>query len=175
MSVKNDFVKPVIILSLICIFVSGALAVGHNFTQPVIAAAAAERAAVAIREIIPEADGFEPVETSGLPRSITTVYRTTNNIGYIFMMTVQGYVGDIRFVCGINPDGRIIRTAVLSHTETVGLGTPVFEQPHSGQYWGRDKSGIESIAIVSGATVTSEAFKSGLRDAFAAFEIVRAR
>ena len=181
MSVKNDFIKPVIVLSLICLFISGALAIGNSITQPLIESAAAERAYAARKEIMPDADDFEPMDVyilrneRSLPRGITAIYRATNNVGYIFMITTPGYGGEIKLICGINMDGRIIRTATLSHTETQGLGTPIFEEPHAGQYWGRDRNGIESIAAISGATITSNAYKNGVRDALTAFEIVSGR
>ncbi|MCL2764401.1 MAG: FMN-binding protein [Treponema sp.] len=170
---KNDFILPVLVLSLICFVVSGALAFINSKTQPVIEAAAKERAEKARRDIIPQADDFELLEIEGLPKRITDVYRATNNTGFVFMITTHGYaVEDIKLICGIDMDGKIIKTATLSQNETQGLGTPIFEQPHAGQYWNRDKNGIESIAAITGATITSNAYKNGIRDAFMAFEIV---
>jgi len=168
---KKDFIMPVVVLSMICLFVTGALAIGHSFTQPVIAAAAAERARLAMREIIPEADGFEPLELAGLPATVNSVYRTTNNVGYIFIVTTAGFGGGITTISGIDPDGRIIRTAVLSHSETPTFAAPVFAEPHISQFWGHTRYGIEDIAVLSGSTVTAVAFRNGLRDAFYAFEL----
>lgn len=171
---KKDFILPILVLSLICFVVSGALAFVHSKTQPIIEEAAKERAERARREIIPQADDFELLKIDGLPERITEVYRATNNTGFIFMITTYGYAPEeIKLICGIDPDGKILRTAVLSQNETQGLGTPIFEQPHAGQYWGKDRNGIEGISVISGATITSNAFKNGIRDAFAAFEIVR--
>jgi electron transport complex protein RnfG len=171
---KNDYILPIIVLSFICLVVSGALAFVNSRTQPIIAEAARVRTERAKRDIIPQADDFELLEIDGLPRRITGVYRATNNAGYIFMITTHGYAPeDIKLICGIDLDGRIIKTATLSQNETQGLGTPIFEQPHAGQYWGRDRDGIESISAITGATITSNAYKNGIRDAFTAFEIVK--
>ena len=170
---RKDFILPIVVLSLICLFVAGALAVSNNFTEPVITAAAAERAERARRSIMPDAEEFELMEVSGLPRRVFEVYRTTNNIGYIFMIRTSGYGGEIRLMCGIDMDGKVIGTATLAQTETKGLGTPIFEEPHAGQYRGRDRNGIEGVAAISGATITSDAFKNGIRDAFTAYEIVK--
>ena len=181
MSVKNDFAMPIIVLACICFFVSGALAFVNGLTQPIIERSAAMRAWETAREIMPHAEDFELLEiesfrsASGLPETIIAVLETTNDVGYIFMIATNGYGGEIRLVCGIDPDGKIIRTAVMAHSETIGFGTPIFEEPYSGQFWGRDKDGIEGIAGISGATITSNAFKNGIRDAFTAFEIVAAK
>ncbi|MCL2210056.1 MAG: FMN-binding protein [Treponema sp.] len=169
---KKEFIMPIIVLSLICLFVSGALAVVNGFTKPVIDLAAAERAAAARKEIIPQADGFELLHPEGAPRSITEIYRATNDTGYIFMISIPGYGGDIKMICGIDNNGRIIKTAVLAHTETKGMTDPVFAEPHQNQYPGKDKN-LENIIPVTGATISSNAYKSGVRDAFIAFELVR--
>ncbi|MCL2264407.1 MAG: FMN-binding protein [Treponema sp.] len=169
---KKDFILPVLVLSLICLFVTGALAVVNNFTAPVIELAAAERAAAARMEIIPQADGFVLLSAEGLPRTIVEIYRATNDKGYIFMISVPGYGGNLNMICGIDNDGKIIKTAVLSHTETKGMTDPVFSFPHESQYFGKDKN-LHGIVAVTGATISSNAYKNGVKDAFTAFDLVR--
>ncbi|MCL2180172.1 MAG: FMN-binding protein [Treponema sp.] len=166
-------IRPILILSLICFFVTGILAFVNNLTYPVIESAAAERAANARKEIIPHADRFELLKINGLPLNVTQVYRAEYDKGFIFMVTTFGYGGEIKMICGIDPNGNVIKSAVLAHNETQGLGTPIFELPHAGQYWGKDKNGIETIDAISGATITSNAYKNGIRYALAAFEIVK--
>ena len=167
---KKEFLMPIFVLSLICLVVSGALAVGNTITQPVIEEAAAARAEIIKREIIPDADDLVLLEAEGLPQSITRAYVTSNHIGYIFMVTTTGYGGDIVIMCGIDPDGKIIKTITLSETETKGIATPVFDM--ESEYAGKDKN-LEGIDAISGATITSNAYMGAIRDAFAAFEIVR--
>ena len=178
MSLKKDFVMPILVLAFLCLFVSWALAVGNNLTQPIIEKAAEDRAEEARKGIIPQASGFElldltPFEGS-LPKTLNAVYRATNNTGFIFLVTSSGYGGAIQLLCGIAPDGKVIKTATLSQKETKGLGTPIFEEPYAGQYRGKDKNSIEDVAAFSGATISSKALKSGIRDSFLAFEIVKA-
>ena len=175
MSIKKEFVLPIIVLSVICLVVSAALAVVNNLTKPVIESKAAERAADARKKIIPQADNFELLAIDGLPKRVTEAYRATNDTGFIFMVTVIGYGGEIQLICGVDPDGKVIMSDVLAHNETQGLGTPIFAQPHAGQYWGRDKNGIESVEAISGATITSNAYKNGIRDALLAYEILTAK
>ncbi|MCL2276730.1 MAG: FMN-binding protein [Treponema sp.] len=168
---KNDYIIPILALSLICLFVSGTLALVNNFTAPVIQIASAARAAEARRQIIPSADDFELIVVEGLPRTITEVYKAAGNAGYIFMITIPGYGGDINMICGIDVFGKIIRTRVLSHTETKGMTDPVFSEPHESQYHGKDRYLLD-IAAVTGATISSNAYRNGVRDAFTAFELV---
>jgi len=178
---KKDMIIPIVILLIICLFVSGALAIVNNLTEPVIAAAAAERADAARKSIIPDAAGFELMDIESLrsegnlPKRITGIYRTTNNVGYLFMITSSAYGGDIKLICGIDMNGNVINTATLEQSETQGLGTQIFAEAHASQYRGMDINGIEDIDAVTGATITSNAFKNGIRDAFTAFDIVRAQ
>ena len=167
---KKDFVMPILVLSLICLFVSGVLAIGNAVTQPVIREAAAQRAEAARREVMPHAEDFVLIEAEGLPKTITEVFGTTNNVGFVFMISVTGYGGDIKIICAIDPDGIIIKTVTLAQTETAGIATPVFDQEI--QYRGKDRY-LHGIDAVSGATITFNAYKNGIRDAFEAFEIVK--
>jgi len=167
---KKDFVMPILVLTLICLIMSSALAFGNSITQPVIEKAAAERAETARREIIPHADEFVLLKVEGLPKTITDVYETTNNTGFIFMITTTGYGGEIKLICGIAPDGKIIKCMTLAQTETKGLGTIVFDK--ESEYQEKDKN-LDGIDAIAGATITSNAYKNGIRDAFDAFEIVK--
>ena len=164
---KKDFVAPVLALTLVCLIMSGALALGNSITQPIIEEAAAERAENARRDIIPEADGFELLEIE-MPGGVTEAYRATNGTGYIFMVSAYGYGGEIKMICGVDPAGAIIKSTVLAHNETQGLGTVVFDR--AGEYEGR--SNLENIDAIAGATITSNAYKNGIADALEAFKII---
>jgi len=158
---------------------SAALALVNNITQPVIEEAAVERAVIAMKEIIPDAEGFvlfEPdaTESGGIPAGVAEIYGTTNNTGYIFMVTSYGYGGEIKLICGIDPDGKIIKTKILAHNETRGLGTKVFDIFGKELDESEEKtiSFVKNTDAVAGATITSNAYKNGILDAFAAFEII---
>lgn len=169
---KKEFLFPIIALTAICLVISAALAVTNSFTAPVIAKAAAERAEAARAEAVPEADGFEPVWAENLPESVTEAYRATNNAGYVFMVTATGYGGEIRLICGIGPDGKILETKVLSHSETKGLGSKITEPEFAGQFPGKG-SDLNGVDIISGATISSRAYIDAVKDAFKAYELVK--
>jgi len=171
--VKNDFVMPVLVLTLICLIISGALAVTNTITEPVIANGAEQRESLAMKEIMPQGDGFEPLDTSGLPAAIGEAYRTTNNVGYVFVATVAGYGGDIELICGLNADGKIIHNKVLKQSETEGLGARIAENPFSDQFDGIDKSQLDSVDTITGATISSKAYINAIRDVFTAFDIIK--
>jgi electron transport complex protein RnfG len=161
---------PVLVLSIICLVVSGALAFVNYETQPIILQAAAERAYQARKEIIPEADEFVLLEAEGMPRTVVEAYGTTNNVGFVFMVAVSGYGGEIDIMCGISPDGKIIKSTVLNHSETQGLGTIVFDRAVA--YAGKDRN-LEGVDTIAGSTITFNAYRRAMVYAFEAFDIVR--
>ena len=169
---KNDFVKPILVLSLICLVISGALAFTNSVTDPVILQASAERENNARYEMIPEADGFESLDIDGLPATISEVYRATNDVGYIFMISTSGYGGEMKIICAIDSGGKLIRNKTLDHTETKGLGAKVEDAPFADRFNGKD-SALEGVVAISGATISSTAYINAIKDAFVAFERIR--
>jgi len=183
MKIRFDVIQSILILSFICLLVTGALAVVNHFTYPRILSNIARRAYAARIKIIPEADEFvlvdiENLRANGLPETITEIYKTTNNIGYIFTISVKGFgTGNMRLLCGVDMDGNIISSTkddlVLSHSETPSYFNRVFTDSYLNNFWRNDKNGIEEIDIVSGATITSNALKDAMRYALVAFELIR--
>ena len=169
---RKDFVAPILVLTLICLVISGALAFTNSITEPVITGAAAEREEAARYEIIPEADDFELFSADGLPATVREVYRSTNGVGYIFMIMTSGYGGDIKIICGVDADGRVIRSRAIEQSETKGLGARIAEAPFADQFDGVD-SELEGVDAITGATISSTAYIGAIRDALDAFEIIR--
>ena len=162
---KKDFLIPILVLSLICLVVSTALAGLYTFIAGQAGEAGDPRMAA-----IPHAEDFVSLEKEGLPGTITSVYGTTNNVGFVFIISTTGYGGEMRILCAIDPDGKILRTTTLSHSETPIFALPVFAQEPL--YVGNDRS-LTGINAVSGSTITFEAYRNAILDAFAAFDIVR--
>ena len=171
---KKTYVMPLLVLTLICLVVSGALAIMDNITHPVITSAAAERAQVAMIAKIPDATGFEPLDPGdfeGIPSSIKEIYRTSNDVGYIFIAAVNGFSGDITVICGITPDGKIIAASTLAHTETKGIGTIIEQESFLDPFKGLDNR-LAGIDTVTGATISTRAFIHAIEDIHIAYAIV---
>jgi len=166
---------PLLVLTLICVVVSVALAIMHSITEPIITEAAHERAQIAMLETLPDATGFEQISAydfDGIPVSIREMYRTSNNVGYIFIAAVRGFGGDITVIAGVDNDGRIISSSTLSHSETRGIGNFIEEEWFIGQFIGL-RNNFEDVDTIAGATITRDAFIHAIEDVLIAFEIVR--
>lgn len=173
-SAISDFVLPIGVLLIICIVASALLAYTNSITAPIIEAAAEEAAEQARIAVMPEADGFEELQVDGLPETVTGVYEATNGVGYVFMLTADGYGGrdTLSITCGIDSEGKITDTQVLSHSETVGLGSKITGDDFRGQFTGKD-SNLEGVDIIGGATFSSNYFIGAIRDAFTAYDMVK--
>ena len=170
---KEDFVKPIAVLAIICLVVSGGLSLVNGLTAPIINEAAAIRTQIAMSAIIPEATGFEQIENDGFSRAVREAYISENNLGYVFIVGMNGFSGEIRVICGVNNDGSIIGCSTLSHTETKGLGDFLTEDFWTSRFKGKDQSQLKDIDTISGATISSSAFKRAINEVFAAYELVR--
>ena len=172
---KRTYVMPLLVLTLICLVVSGALAFMNSLTSPIIAASAEENAQTAMKEKIPNATGFELLELAnyeGIPSTIRQIYKTTNNVGYIFIAAINGYSGEITIMCAVDPEGKIIDSGVLSHTETQGIGTIIEKESFLDPFRGMSDT-VDGIDTVAGATISTRAYIRAIEDVLAAFEIVR--
>lgn len=173
---KNSFkeiIKPIVVLTCICLVVTALLAYINTVTAPIIEKSEKEAAQKAMTEVLKDADSFEKMDADNLPERVTEVYKANNGAGYVFMLVTKGYGGDMKLICGINSDGTISACDTLSHSETSGLGSKTAEEPYKNQYKGKSSDTLSEVDAITGATISSVAYKSAIEDAFVAFDIVK--
>ncbi len=174
-NVMTDFGAPIIVLVLICAIMSGLLALTNSITAPIIEEAERKANEAARIEVMPNADGFEQVTVfgGGLPDSVTGVYKATNGVGYVFSLTTTGYGGKntLKMTIGIDMDGKITDTKVLSHSETAGLGSKITGDAFKNQFPGKDAN-LEGVDNISGATFSSNYYRAAIADAYTAYGMV---
>ena len=168
----NEIIKPVLVLVCICLVVTALLAYINSVTSPIIAKAEEEKTRQAMTEVLSEADSFEKLEIENLPERVTEAYSATNGAGYVFMLTTKGYGGDMKLICGMDADGVIEQCKTLSHAETSGLGSKTAEDPYRNQYCGKSADTLSEVDAITGATISSSAYKNAIEDAFKAYDIV---
>ena len=169
---KKEIIMPVVVLAVICLVITAALAFTNSTTAPVIALAAEERAEAARHEAIPDATGFTKLDVEGLPETIKEVYASDNQVGYVFMVTTKGYGGDMELICSVVNNGRILMCKTLKHSETKGMGSKTADEPFRSQFIGKDAE-LEGVNAVTGATISSTAYINAIHDVFTAYEMVK--
>ena len=165
---KNS-IKNILVLVCICAVVSLILAVTNAVTAPLIAKNEAERATAALQTVMPESKNFEKIDISTfkLPATVTEAYRAENG-GYVLKMTTAGYSSGLVIMCGVLPDGTVSGAVCLSSTETLG-----YEKTFGENFKGKDSAGVEAVDTISGATKTTGAYRSVIKDALNAAIIRR--
>lgn len=169
----NEIIKPVLVLVCICLVVTALLAYINSVTSPIIAKAEQEKTEQAMSEVLADSDGFEKLEIENLPERVTEVYGAQNGSGYVFMLTTKGYGGDMKLICGMKADGTIEQCKTLSHAETSGLGSKTAEDPYRNQYCGKNADTLSEVDAITGATISSTAYKNAIEDAFKAYDMVK--
>ena len=172
-NVMTDFGIPIIVLVLICVIMSGLLALTNSATARIIAEAERKANEEARLEVLPQADEFLQVEIAGVPDSVTGVFQAKNGAGYVFSLTTTGYGGKntLKMAVGIDMDGRITDTKVLSHKETAGLGSKITTDDFKNQFPGKEAS-LEGVDNISGATFSSNYYRAAIADAYTAYGMV---
>ena len=169
----NRIWKPIVVLSLICVVVTGALAATNEVTAPIIeeATIAAENAARA--EVLPEADSFSPVEGITV-EGVSAVYTADNGAGATITASAKGYGGDVVVMVGINADGDITAIEVTEQKETQGIGSKVVGDPeYLARYNGLSAAEPlvlnEDVDAITSSTVSSTAVINAVNAAITAY------
>lgn len=171
---KSGSVMPILVLTLICLIITAALAFTNHITAPIIKETERAVAEQGRKDVLPKADGFELMDLKGLPESVKEVYKASNDVGYVFMITTDGYGGadTMNLACGMDSDGHITAVKVLSHKETAGLGSQITETKFTDQFVGKDST-LEGVDVISGASRSSGYFINSIHDAFDAYEMAK--
>ena len=140
-----------------------------------IADAAAKVIASSVSEI--DISGYE------LPAAVTKVSMTASG-NYVFELKASGFGinGDayynpsgepITLRASVTPDGRIIACETLTQQETDGLGSACAESWFYTQFNGKTETDYKEIDAISGATLTTNGYKTAIGRIFEALKILK--
>jgi len=175
MSNWNKIYKPIVVLSVICVVITGALALTNSITQPIIEEATRRAQDAARLELLPEADTFNKVEGITVT-DVADVYVANNGVGAVVTATSKGYGGTMTVMVGFTADGTIKQIKVTDQAETKGIGSKVAGDP---SFWTRYE-GLEAKQLVlnedvdalSGATVSSKALLAAVNAAVEGYNAI---
>lgn len=168
---KKSNLMPPIVLSAICLIVALALALINSVTAPIIAEAQNQAANAALIEVLPEGKNFKEITVDDkYPGAITKAYSADG--GFVFQATVTGKSSGLVIMIGVNSEGKIVATKVISSEETKDYAAKVFPlfEGTNGKYRDKTLDGFEA-QLVSGATLTSKAYGEAVKAALQAFVI----
>ncbi len=175
-------IKPTVILSLICLIISAALAVTNSFTSAKIAELEKQQSVEAMKQVFDDEGAVftaSVTELDGVEYEYNTVQVNGETIGYVFTVSSNGYGGAVKVMTGIETDGSVHKISVLSaDDETPGLGqNALSKKEFSEQFVG--KSGAISydknkdVDALTGATITTNAVIRDVNTALELFQKVK--
>lgn len=169
-------IRPVLVLTAICLVASVLLGAVHNATAPVAEAIAEERLHATYASLMPLAASFEEVDcdVEGCTTALEALDHEGNKVGYVVVAQSKGYGGQVPLAVSFSLDGTVLDVAVLSNDETPGLGSRVAEDPYIGQYMGlaAEERGVEETYLISGATISSKAVLHAFNIAVEAYGVI---
>ena len=167
-----NLLKPVVVLTVICVVVSLALALTNSVTKPIIDAAN-EKAALETRmQLLPEATSFTECEVD-IP-NVQSVFQDDGGTGYVITTIGKGYRGDITVVVGLDATGSVIGIHADASGETPDVGTRAGEAAFTDQFIGLSSPDeATAVDVVSGATYSSHAVANAVSLAFEAYQAVK--
>ena len=167
----NDFVKPIVVLGVICLVTSLLLAVTNNVTAPIIAENAVKTANATRQALLPSADTFTEVAPETPTEGVTAIYKADNDSGYVITAQAKGYGGEGPVMVAFNAEGTIEAVQFLDNDETPGLGQKVKSEAFQSQFSGMpaEEFGLSDIDAITGATISSGAAASAINAAIAAY------
>lgn len=140
----------------------GMLSFVNDLTKDKIAAAALEKELVYLEEIFPGAAFTKNTEAVAGEEGILDLFEAEGQ-GVVYKVTSNGYGGEIVFLVGFDTDDKIAGIAVISQSETKGIGDVILTDGFRTLNVG--KTGGEALDTSSGATISSNAINKGIQAA----------
>ena len=175
MSNWNKVFKPIVVLCVICVVITGALAATNSVTAPIIEAATIAAQNAARFELLPDADDFTKVDVTA--ENVSDVYAANNGVGTVITSASKGYGGTMTVMVAFTPEGNIKQIKVTEAAETKGIGSNVAD---SASYWENyaglpgDKALVlgTDVDAYSGATISSKALNAAVNAAIEAYNMI---
>lgn len=165
----SELLKPIIVLTAICIVSAALLGLVNNAADPIISERKAAETLATQKSFFPDASSFEevPADLAG----VRDVVRADSG-GYIITVETGGYNGTFTVLVGVSEDGKVVGVSPDVSGETVNKGTLAGEKEYTDLFIGLSGS-ADGVDTISGATISSRAVRSAVSKALAAYDAVK--
>lgn len=155
-------VKNLCIFVCICSVMTLLLATTNFITAPIIEKNQNASANKALLEVMPSGKSFEKMDISALtlPATVTEAHKEQGGLGYVVKLVTAGYGTDMVIMCGVDAKGVVTGAVCLSSNETLSK-----EKTYGQNFTDKDAAGVEAVDTIAGATKTTAAYKSAIKDA----------
>ncbi len=166
----SETLKPIVVLTIICVIASLALGFTNELTAPLIEQANLAAAEATRKEMLPNATDF--TEISCDVKNVESVYKDDGGSGYVITASANGYGGAVGVTVGFDSAGKVIAVKVDASGETATVGGKTALPAFTDKFVGLT-DGADSIDTISGATISSKAVIKAVNAAFDAYNAVK--
>ena len=173
MAAASTLKNMALCLTAVCLVCSTVVGVAYAVTADPIAEAARAKTTASIARVLPEFTA-EPEQGSISVDGTEYTYYKVDGAGYAIVSSTSGFGGTLTLMVGVASDGTVHNTAVLSHSETPGLGAKcTTDEPFIAQFRGLDPS-VKTLAVkkdggdldaITASTITSRAYALAVSNA----------
>ena len=178
MAAKSTLKNMALCLTAVCLVCSAVVGGAYAVTAGPIAEAARAKTVASIARVLPEFSS-EPEQGSIHVDGVDYTYYKVDDAGYAIVSSTSGFGGVLSLMVGIASDGTVHNTAVLSHSETPGLGAKCTTDGHFiSQFQGFDPA-VKTLAVkkdggdldaITASTITSRAYALAVANAVSVFK-----
>ena len=168
-SIFKEFFLPMIVLVTVCVVIGAAMAAINTLTAPKIEEEQLKREREALTVVIPDNKGFEKIEPKAQYESVVALYADKGSDSVAVMLSIKGYDSSnpMSVAVGFDADGKITKCSVISCSgETKGIGSKVSNEDFLSDFYGKED--VSDVDTISGATISSSAFKKAIGEAVSA-------
>lgn len=173
---KLKFLKPALPLTVISVIIALILAFVNSVTAERIVLNTITEKENAIKGIFPQCGSFESADSSLFDPSVSdagSVLDSDGNvIGYYADIAPIGFKGEIGLIVGTDTEAKVVKVALLSASETPGVGTKATDKPNLEKYSGLSLGEIDGVDTITGATISSKAVRQGIKSAVNTVEVI---
>ena len=177
MAAESTLKNMALCLTAVCLICSAVVGVAYAVTKDPIDAAAQAKTTASIAAVLPEFTGT-PEQGRVNVNGVDYGYYKAGEAGYAIISATSAFGGALTLMVGIDREGRVHNTTVLSHSETPGLGAKCATDEHFiSQFRGFDPA-VKSLAVrkdggdldaITASTITSRAYALAVSNAVAVF------
>lgn len=174
-------------LTVICVVAGSALALTYSATERQIKNQAREEEKKSNQAALPIAKaGFDFKRRDDLAskvrkesKDVVKIYEALQDgkrVGWVVQVAPRGYGGPLLLAVGIDMRGKVKGISVIESKETPGLGQGIEKVGFQKQFIGKDENAAlevgEDIDALTGATISSKATASGVKQALQAIHLI---
>ncbi len=182
---KSSLKNMVLMLALIALVCSAAVALVFKVTLDPITAAEEQKVTESIAKVLPafEQTSEESITVDGSEMKLYKATKGESVVGYAFeAFTMNGFSGEVRLMVGFDAEGTITGIEVLKQAETPGLGANMAKEDNvvRASLVGRKAADMRlsvkkdggDVDALTAATISSRAYTEVVAAAFEAFKQV---